>query len=291
MKGYVYILEVRDILLPVCKIGMTTRTPQERLTEINQGATGDFLWDVSHALYVNDCLAFEKIIHQKLAPLRQKRREFFNLSPDDAYKAVTSILDRTTNITLLQLPEPFDDPLTQPAKRQSKRSFGAKDAHFAHWLDAFNSYFTVPGKPFGQTNKPFFGMSDGVIGVQWNMIVNTEEETVELGVNLEGSEKMGGMLITDFLLARPNIATLKQACSSIDNITIKLFRDAWQVSSRPAIKEQFIGDKVFSLDELTDQQWQLMLGDALTDNYREQNKAKSFVVKPAKGRFAETYYL
>lgn len=33
-EGFVYILEVSDIILPVCKIGMTTRSPQERCNEI-----------------------------------------------------------------------------------------------------------------------------------------------------------------------------------------------------------------------------------------------------------------
>ena len=42
-EGYVYILEVKDIVLPVCKIGMTTRTPNKRCAEINNSSTGDFI--------------------------------------------------------------------------------------------------------------------------------------------------------------------------------------------------------------------------------------------------------
>jgi hypothetical protein len=40
-NGYVYILEVKDIDLPVCKIGMTSRSPSARCSEINKNSTGD----------------------------------------------------------------------------------------------------------------------------------------------------------------------------------------------------------------------------------------------------------
>ena len=264
MEGYVYILEVRDILLPVCKIGMTTRTPDQRLLEINQGSTGDFLWDVAYQFYVNDCATFEQIIHKALAPLRQKRREFFNLSPDDAHQAVISILEQTIEIVELLPNSSVFTSMLKPTNRKPKRKFATRDAQYAHWLDAFNDYFEVVGKPFGQTNKPFFGISDGVVGVQWNLIVDTEKNTVELGVNLEGSEKMGGMLITDFLLARPSLTALKQACATTPEIFLAIFRDAWQVSSRPAIEEQYVGGKLHSLRELSEQQWTVILDEALS---------------------------
>lgn len=70
--GFVYVLEVQDIMLPVCKVGMTTRDPQSRCAEINAGSTGDFRWKVVHSWPVSDCRAFESLVHQKLAPLRQK---------------------------------------------------------------------------------------------------------------------------------------------------------------------------------------------------------------------------
>ena len=77
-EGYVYVLEVADIDLPVCKIGRTQRDPETRCAEINQqSTTGDFLWKVAHSVYVSDCTELETHIHRKLAPLRQKGREFF----------------------------------------------------------------------------------------------------------------------------------------------------------------------------------------------------------------------
>ena len=61
--GYVYILEVRDIVLPVCKIGMTTRSPYQRCAEINNSSTGDFIWSVAHYVAVDDCKALESLVH------------------------------------------------------------------------------------------------------------------------------------------------------------------------------------------------------------------------------------
>lgn len=75
-SGFVYILEVEDIVLPVCKMGMTTRSPQERCNEINNSSTGDFIWSVAYFIYVSDCQKLESLVHSKLKPLRQKRREF-----------------------------------------------------------------------------------------------------------------------------------------------------------------------------------------------------------------------
>ena len=54
-NGYVYILEVRDIDLPVCKIGRTYKTPQKRCADINRSSTGDFLWQVAYEFSVSDC--------------------------------------------------------------------------------------------------------------------------------------------------------------------------------------------------------------------------------------------
>ena len=92
-NGYVYILEVRDIDLPVCKIGRTSKTPQERCADINRSSTGDFLWQVAYEFAVSDCNRFERLVHKKLEPLRQKGREFFNVSADVAHNAIRSILD------------------------------------------------------------------------------------------------------------------------------------------------------------------------------------------------------
>ena len=58
-KGYVYILEVKDINLPVCKIGRPIRAPELRFEEINSSSTGDFLWEVVHFVSTDDCKGLE----------------------------------------------------------------------------------------------------------------------------------------------------------------------------------------------------------------------------------------
>lgn len=112
------------------------------------------------------------------------------------------------------------------------------------------------------------------MGVQWNLIVHPEQDIVELGVNLEGSEKMGGMQIADFLLARPSIAALQRNCTNLADIYVKIFRDAWQVSSRPAIEEQYVGGRQFVLEELNETKWQVIMDEALLCLDAEQGYRK-----------------
>ncbi|WP_404988051.1 GIY-YIG nuclease family protein [Caballeronia sp. LZ043] len=97
-EGYVYILGVADIDLPVSKIGRTAGDPFARCAEINRSSTGEFIWEVTHQLAVNDCRKFESLVHAKLFPFRQRRREFFNLHPDDAIVAVQSILTSSADL-------------------------------------------------------------------------------------------------------------------------------------------------------------------------------------------------
>jgi hypothetical protein len=65
-NGYLYILEVKDIDLPVCKIGMTSRSPHARCSEINKNSTGDFIWQVAYQIAVDDCQKLESLVHKKL---------------------------------------------------------------------------------------------------------------------------------------------------------------------------------------------------------------------------------
>ena len=53
INGYVYVLEVKDIMLPVCKIGKTSRHPNARCAEINRSSTGDFIWEVARYVFVD----------------------------------------------------------------------------------------------------------------------------------------------------------------------------------------------------------------------------------------------
>ncbi|ENO8809876.1 GIY-YIG nuclease family protein [Photobacterium damselae] len=158
-KGYVYILEVKDIELPVCKIGMTTRSPYKRCQEINKSSTGDFIWTVAYYFPVDDCKALESLIHKKLQPLKQTRREFFNLCANDANIAVKSIINTQDLINLVDPTEIdlIERDIPTQKKKKAQPYFDASDSQYDDFLQEFNSLFQVKGKPFGQLNTPIFG--------------------------------------------------------------------------------------------------------------------------------------
>lgn len=239
-SGYVYILEVKDIDLPVCKIGMTTRDPYDRCQEINNSSTGDFLWTVANWLLVDNCERLERLLHSKLAPLRQRRREFFNIRPEDAYTALTSIFDNQEEIKQVEKSEIFERAETPPkTKPRGKRNYRAIDSKYAELLQSFAHSLDIKGRPFGQLNKPFFGISDGHEGVQWNLTVYPETDSIQLGVNLEGL-KYNNWPISTFILSEIEKAKLWDVRSKLkrpEETYIRFSRDAWQGPARPTIIE------------------------------------------------------
>jgi len=293
-KGYVYILEVKDIDLPVCKIGMTTRNPYERCDEINNSSTGDFIWAVAHHIAVDNCKKLESLVHSKLAPLRQKRREFFNINADDANTALISIFDNQTEIKKVNTDEIESTPNeSTPKNKRGKRKhiFKRIDSEYTELLQVFASTLNVKGRPFGQLNKPRFGMSDGNDGVQWNLSVSTDAEDIRLGINLEGI-KYRNWPISKFILSEiknPRIMEVKAKLNNPDKISIRFSRDAWQVTARPFIVEKYLGGKEFTFSESNSSQWLTTLQDALGCLNKEANycgRAKQKVTlenKPKKG--------
>ena len=269
-KGYVYILEVADIDLPVCKIGYTSRSPIERCAEINQSSTGDFLWEVSHQIPVNDCIKFESVVHNKLKPFRQRKREFFNLGPESAYRALRSILESQTDINEINDEEivvPKSSPPTSRRRRSPhKGTFKQRDSDYALLLQSFVSLIGVKGRPFGQLNKPGFGISDGNEGVQWNIKIFTDTQKVRVGVNLEGM-KYSNWPISTFILSelkKPSIDNLKSYLVDSDRIFIRFVRDAWQAQSRPDIMETHLGAKEPTIESLDSATWTTMLEESLS---------------------------
>ena len=261
-QGYVYILEVKDIFLPVCKIGRTTRTPEIRCDEINKSSTGDFIWSVASYVAVNNCKELELLAHKKLSPLRQKGREFFNLHADDAHKALISILNAQSEIQEVEIKEVKS--VVTKTKTKTKGNFKNIDFEYSHLMQLFSSYLGVKGRPFGQLNKPFFGISDGNVGVQWNLAICPDTQDVRLGVNLEGTKKTGKWLIAPFILSKPNIENIKTRLNQPENVFIRITRDAWQGASRLDIEEKYIGNKEFPMSSMTKEQWELVLREALT---------------------------
>lgn len=293
--GYVYILEVKDIILPVCKIGRTARTPEVRCEEINNSSTGDFLWEVAHFVYTDDCKGLEALVHRKLGPLRQKRREFFNLGADDAFLALQSIIDSQSSIKILDIPHTEPDEIKVNVQKKSRNTAAASGRHldprYAEYLHIFTSELNIKGRPFGQLNKPKFGMSDGNMGTQWNFALAAGSAEAHLGVNLEGL-KYDDWPIAKLLLSEqdnPSIENLKSQVDDPDGIFIRVMRDAWQVTSRPDIEEQYIGGGIASLAETDNRKWLQMVREALDcldsmNSYRGRAKQLVTLVRqPMKG--------
>jgi hypothetical protein len=267
-EGYLYVLGVKDIDLPVCKIGKTTRDPVVRCAEINQSSTGDFLWEVMHSLTVNDCHTFESLVHSKLVPLRQRGREFFNIHPDDAIVAIRSILESTAHLKVITIAEDLKRDLIVPPRHirpRKKSSRPGKDTTYAHLLDGFTQFLNIKGRPFGQLNKPEFGVSDGREGVQWNLKIYPDDNRAHVGVNLEGMAYQDWPIasLIQSELAVPTLPALARNLANPESITVRFARDAWQVTSRPYIAEQLIGGREYPLSELTEAAWRAILDEAI----------------------------
>lgn len=286
-RGFVYILEVKDIVLPVCKIGMTTRNPYDRCDEINSSSTGDFIWAAAHFIYVDDCKKLESLVHSKLKPLRQKGREFFNISSEDANKALISIFESQSEIKKIEYAEIVEKSQTKEGKKQ-RPSLEYITPKQVEILQSFNLLLKVKGRPFGQKNRQVFGVSDGNIGVQWNLAIYKDTGDIKLGVNLEGTLKTGRWLIVPFILSElknPTIETLKNEIIH-DNILVKFFRDAWQGAGRVEIVEEYIKGREFSLSEMNTKLWKSILKEALTcldENKEYKGRKKKQLVTLKKG--------
>ena len=288
-RGYVYILEVKDIMLPVCKIGMTTRTPYERCDEINKSSTGDFIWSVAYFIAVDDCKKLESLVHSKLLPLRQKGREFFNINADDANTALLSIFNSQTEIKLVEFEEIKSAPNTK--KRNFMPVANKHDIESVELLQDFASLLNVKGRPFGQLNKPYFGMSDGNDGVQWNIAISKDTGIIRLGVNLEGM-KYKDWPIAKFILSEidnPRLFEIASKVSAPGNKFIHFSRDAWQAAARLSIVEEYLGGREISFTEIDKQQWLKTLIEArgcLNENNNYHGRAKQSVTltnKPSNG--------
>jgi T5orf172 domain len=97
--GWIYLLSTRE-MPDVLKIGMTTRTVEERVREIN-GATGVvFPFGVRRCWRTNDPATAERLIHEALAEHRVRAdREFFRARFGEA----ASIIDETLSAHDLEL--------------------------------------------------------------------------------------------------------------------------------------------------------------------------------------------
>jgi len=263
VAGYVYILAPQNIAhLMLCKIGMTTKGPEVRCAEINQmSTTGDLLWGVHDSVMVDDCAAFESLVHRELEPYRQRSRELFALAAAGASRRLREILagqDRIKEIPITALPNWQPRPAyadSRPARRPVNPNA---------LLDAFAAKFQIKARSFGQNNKPSFGASDDAKGVQWNIGINRETGEAFLGVNLEGMAYVGWPITTFILseIARPSLEAVKAKVSDPSSIFLNISRDAWLPKGRLVIVEQHIADGPFPLTEIDAARWKEMLTEA-----------------------------
>jgi len=93
-EGYIYILLNRAFQNDHYKIGMTTKTPEERARELS-AATGiprDF--EVLYEQRVTDCERAERLLHRKIHQFRSgSNREFFQIPLKIAIKALDGVAD------------------------------------------------------------------------------------------------------------------------------------------------------------------------------------------------------
>ena len=296
-KGFVYILEVKDIDLPVCKIGMTSRNPRDRCSQINNNSTGDFIWQVAYQASVDNCQKLESLVHKKLEPLRQKNREFFNITAEVAYRALRSIIENQSEIREITIEEPTAICLKEEGSESERKrtkhtaTYRKIDTKYTELLQMFTSLIDVKGRAFGQLNEPCFGMSDGNKGVQWNIAILTDINQIRLGVNLEGMAYSNWPIATFILseLENLNIEKLKTNLARPECIFIQFRRDAWRITARPAIVERYIGGREIPLSEIDSKSWASILTEALgclndQKQYRGRKKQQiTFVNKPKNG--------
>jgi hypothetical protein len=198
---------------------------------------------------VDDCARFESLIHREREPHRQRRREIFELSADEAYGRIWTMLARQSEIKEIPIVVPASIKVVKMKSSRGASSghvFKKGDELYSRILQSFLSRLQVKGgRPFGQWRNPHFGLSDGVEGVRWNIGVNREEKEIWLGVNLEGMAYQGWPIATFILseIARPTLDLMKEKIAEPDRIRLTFSRDAWQITSRLSIAEQFIGDK------------------------------------------------
>lgn len=89
-NGLVYILTNPSFQVDLLKIGMTTRTAEERAWEIYLGATGvPEKFQVAHAEVCSDCALAERRVHERLKQHRvNASREFFKVALSSAIQVI-----------------------------------------------------------------------------------------------------------------------------------------------------------------------------------------------------------
>lgn len=91
-SGWIYILSTRE-WKDVLKIGMTTRSVEQRVQEINRATGVAIPFGVRRCWHVHNPQLLEKLAHQALTPFRiRDDREFFHINHAKAMKILNSVI-------------------------------------------------------------------------------------------------------------------------------------------------------------------------------------------------------
>lgn len=157
---------------------------------------------------------------------------------------------------------------------------------------AFEKVFQVNARRFGSPNGNYLGASDGNDGTQWNIGVKKDSGECRLGVNLEGM-KYQDWPIAQFLEAeinKPSLINLAAEIPNANKIMVRFTRDAWQVTARPKIEEQYIGGHEVLLSEINASLWKNILHEAydcLDEKKGHRARAKQVVTLSRSGQLRE----
>lgn len=134
-------------------------------------------------------------------------------------------------------------------------------------IGAFSTEFGVTvtdENRFGSVSLGWLGVCDGAEGVQWNTWLHRAENAAYVAVNLEGL-KYDCWPVARFIereFRHPRLFEVARQLAAPQSIQMIFHRDAWQVSSRPAIEERYIGLSGRALTELQPEGWKRTLQEA-----------------------------
>lgn len=101
-SGFIYLMRNASHDLNLFKIGLTTKTVEERARQLSGTSSPDkFL--IIHRWQVSDCILAEKIIHESLDEFRvNSNREFFKIDIEKAILVISPIIQKVNNNDIIK---------------------------------------------------------------------------------------------------------------------------------------------------------------------------------------------
>ena len=110
-RGYIYILFNASLRRNQFKIGLTTGTPENRARELSRATGVPQPYEVAYSVFVEDCAAAERIVHQHLAEHRINK-EFFELPLAVAVRAVEDAAAKVGRANIDETPKESSAEIT-----------------------------------------------------------------------------------------------------------------------------------------------------------------------------------